>query len=215
MGPEMSDKGIGDRLVAYQDRMEFKDDNHRPDLEQEGQEGEVGAPSCQVGSSGVPCSHEGRLMSLRPSVIFVRSSGEADCGCCRIPQGALPFENKDPAFAEQRAVIDRQSAVYRALRERFGADVDLQVMDPRNIALPITLIRVCFAHRVGLRDALRTLVQLPMRAIIVNGRIVDESDAPDEGAIMDLVARLLDAGTAENNHAEVGAGSSPRGRETW
>jgi hypothetical protein len=192
MGPEMSDKGIGDRLVAYQDRMEFKDDNHRPDLEQEGQEGEVGAPSCQVGSSGVPCSHEGRLMSLRPSVIFVRSSGEADCGCCRIPQGALPFENKDPAFAEQRAVID-----------------------PRNIALPITLIRVCFAHRVGLRDALRTLVQLPMRAIIVNGRIVDESDAPDEGAIMDLVARLLDAGTAENNHAEVGAGSSPRGRETW
>jgi hypothetical protein len=29
MGPEMSEKGVGDRLVAYQDRIEFKDDNHR------------------------------------------------------------------------------------------------------------------------------------------------------------------------------------------
>jgi hypothetical protein len=29
MGPDFTENGVGDRLVPYQDRMEFKDDNHR------------------------------------------------------------------------------------------------------------------------------------------------------------------------------------------
>jgi hypothetical protein len=127
---------------------------------------------------------------MRPSVILIRTTGEADCGCCRIPQSALPFQNQDPAFAEQRATMDRMGVVYRALRERFGQAIDLQIVDPRNIALPILLVRDSWTNQVGLGEAMRTLAGIPMQGVIVNGRIVDESAAPDAREIVDLVSRL-------------------------
>jgi hypothetical protein len=108
-----------------------------------------------------------------------------------MPQSALPFQNEDPAFAKERATMDRMGMVYRALRDRFGHDLDLQIVDPRNIALPVMLMRDSLARHVRLRDALRMLAQLPLRGIIVNGRIVDESAAPDPDAIVDLVFQQM------------------------
>ena len=132
-------------------------------------------------------------MSARPSVILVRESAEPIGGCCRIPQGSLVSTKEDPAFASQRAIIDSLGAVYQALRQRFGRAIDVQVVDPRNIALPILLMRDLFAHRVGFRDGLRTLAQIPQHAVIVNGRIVDESEAPDALAVVAHVAAAASA----------------------
>ena len=127
-------------------------------------------------------------MTARPSVIFVRESAEPIGGCCRIPQSSLVSAKEDPAFAKHRAIIDNMGVVYQALRQRFGRAIDLQVVDTRNIALPILLIRDFFAHHVGFRDGLRTLAQIPQHAVIVNGRIVDESEAPDALAVVAHVA---------------------------
>ena len=132
-------------------------------------------------------------MSARPSVILVRESAEPIGGCCRIPQSSLVSTKEDPAFASQRAIIDSLGAVYQALRRRFGRAIDVQVVDPRNIALPILLVRDLFVHHVGFRDGLRTLAQIPQHAVIVNGRIVDESEAPDALAVVAHVAAAASA----------------------
>jgi hypothetical protein len=131
-------------------------------------------------------------MSTRPSVILVRMSAEPMGGCCRVPHSSVGSTTADPAFASHRAIIDRMGAVYQALRERFGRAIDVQVIDARNVALPILLIQDFFAHHVGFRDGLRTLAQIPQHAVIVNGRIVDESDAPDAPAIVAHVAAVAD-----------------------
>ncbi len=67
-------------------------------------------------------------------------------------------------------------AVYRALRERFGQAINLQVVDPRNIALWVMMVRDSFAHRVGLRDGLRTFATIPRHGLVMNGRIVDAGE---------------------------------------
>lgn len=129
-------------------------------------------------------------MSARPSVILVRESAEPMGGCCRIPNSALISTKEDPAFVHQRAIIERMGDVYQALRWRFGAAIDLQVLDPRNIALPVLLVRDFFAHRVGFRAAVGTLAQIPTHGVIVNGRIVDTSSAPVADAIVEHLTRL-------------------------
>jgi hypothetical protein len=128
----------------------------------------------------------------RPSVILIRETAEPAGGCCRIPQSAILFKTEDPAFADARSVIDRMGAIYQALRQRFGHAIEIQVVDPRNIALPIMLIRDFFAHHVGFGEGLRTLAQMPWHAVIVNGRIVDDSAAPDSQAVLRLVGSLAE-----------------------
>jgi hypothetical protein len=129
-------------------------------------------------------------MSARPSVILVRESAEPMGGCCRVPRSSLVTTKEDPAFASQRAIIERMGAVYRALRQRFGRAIDVQVVDARNIALPIMLVRDFFEHHVGFREGMRTLAQIPHHGVIVNGRIVDESDCPDASAIVAKVSAI-------------------------
>jgi hypothetical protein len=82
--------------------------------------------------------------------------------------------------------------VYRSLRERFGDEVEVQVIDPRNVALLLMLVRDFWTYRVGARAALATLVGLPKQGVIVNGRLVDRSEHPDAlrvTAIVDEVVR--------------------------
>jgi hypothetical protein len=132
------------------------------------------------------------VIMKRPSVILIRQTGEPGGGCCRIPHDSLLTGTEDPAFADARAVMDCMGVVYRALRERFGQAVDIQVVDPRNIALWTMIVRDFFAHGVGLGEGLRTFARIPMHGVVVNGRIVDDSSTPDAIAIVDLVASVAE-----------------------
>jgi hypothetical protein len=79
--------------------------------------------------------------------------------------------------------MERMGPVYRAIRERFGDEVDLQVIDPRNAGLMLMLMRDFRTFRVGVRTALATLFGLPKQGIVVNGQLVDRSDRPDPDRI--------------------------------
>jgi hypothetical protein len=128
-------------------------------------------------------------VSRRPSVILIREWDEQTSGvrCVGRVRKEL-FRSADPAFAERRAVMERMGELYRMLRYRFQKTIDLQIIDPRNIALPFVLIGDFFAHGVGLREALRTLTRMPTHAVLLNGRIVDDSVAPDIPTIVAKVA---------------------------
>ena len=128
-------------------------------------------------------------MSRRPSVILIRELDEQMSGvrCVGRVRKEL-FGSLDPAFAERRRVMERMGELYRMLRYRFQKTIDIQIVDPRNIALPIVLLGEFLNHRVRLGDALRTLTRIPSHAVLVNGRIVDTTSAPDIPAIVALVA---------------------------
>ena len=132
-------------------------------------------------------------MSRRTSIILIRELDEqVSGGRCTCRARNELFRSRDPAFAERRAVMERMGELYRMLRYRFQKTIDLQIIDPRNVTLPIVLVGEFFAHRVGFREALRTLFQMPPHAVLVNGRIVDASSAPDIPAVVALVASVLE-----------------------
>jgi hypothetical protein len=88
--------------------------------------------------------------------------------------------------------MERMGELYRMLRYRFQKAIDIQVVDPRNVTLPILLVGEFFAHGVGFREALRTLFRLPPHAVLVNGRMVDRTSAPDIPAVVRMVASAVE-----------------------
>jgi hypothetical protein len=92
--------------------------------------------------------------------------------------------------------MERMGELYRMLRYRFQKTIDIQIVDPRNVTLPVLLVGEFFAHRVGIREALRTLFRLPPHAVLVNGRLVDASSAPDVPAVVARVASALERRTS-------------------
>ncbi len=90
--------------------------------------------------------------------------------------------------------MDAMAPLYRALRERSGDAIELQVVDPRNLLSMIFLLtRDFWAFRVGLREALRTLGRLPIQGVVVNGRLVARGEWPDPADVL----RVMDAETGE------------------
>jgi hypothetical protein len=66
------------------------------------------------------------------------------------------------------------------LRAEFGERVDVHVVDPRSLPTLLgLLLRDWRAHRVGVRDAVRTLFGLPVTGVIVNGKLVAKGRWPD------------------------------------
>lgn len=115
-------------------------------------------------------------------------------GCCGKLEGDFLGCGEDAVFRERRALMERMGPVYRAVRERFGEEVELQVIDPRNVGLMLMLLRDFRAFRVGMRAALATLFRLPKQGIVVNGRLVDRSDHPDPERIAALVDQVVRGG---------------------
>lgn len=132
-----------------------------------------------------------------PSVILVRESEEqlSGSGCCGRLEGEFLTCEDGPVFADRRAAIEAMGPVYRALRERFGDAVTIEVVDPRNLfSMAFLLLRDFWRYEVGVRDALTTIFRLPVQAVVVNGRLVARSSWPDPEALVRLVERAAHDG---------------------
>jgi hypothetical protein len=131
-------------------------------------------------------------MRVAPSVILVREWEQqmSGSGCCGRLEGDFAVFGGERVFAERRAVMEGMGPVYRALRDRFGGSVDVQVIDPRNVSLLLLLVRDFWAFRVGLGTALSTLFRLPKQGVVINGVLVDRSARPDPDRVADIVGRL-------------------------
>ena len=132
----------------------------------------------------------------KPSVIIVREWEQqlTGSGCCGKLEGDFLGCGEDAVFRERRALMERMGPVYRAVRERFGHEVDLQIIDPRNFGLMLMLLRDFRAFRVGVRAALATLFALPKQGIVVNGRLVDKTERPDADRVVALVDEVVRGG---------------------
>jgi len=117
-----------------------------------------------------------------PSLILVREWEQqmSSSGCCGRLEGDLLDWGGERCFPERRALMEGAGTLYRAARRAFGEEVEIRVVDPRNMVslLPI-LLRDFRRHRVPLRQALRTLAGLGVNSVVVNGRLLSRGPWPD------------------------------------
>jgi hypothetical protein len=75
-------------------------------------------------------------------------------------------------------------------------DVDVQVVDPRNM---LTLLPMLFrdlrAHGGGVIQALRTLRRLSFQTVVVNGRILSRGKWPEPDTVFSILDSLVVRGT--------------------
>ncbi len=134
-------------------------------------------------------------MRTRPSVILVREwEGQiSGSGCCGRVEGDFLTREGEPVFRERRACMEAMAPLSRALRERFGDAIELQVLDPRNPALVFLLLRDFWAFRVGFVEALKTIGRLPIQAVVVNGRLLSRGEWPDPLEMVQILEEAISA----------------------
>lgn len=125
--------------------------------------------------------------SPRHRVLLVREWDQqmGGSGCCgRLDTdsvGALR-EGAESPFTHHRPRMERMGAVYRALRDRFDADVEVTVVDPRNSAwlLP-TIWRDARGRGVPVASALRQVSRgTASGAVVCDGVVVATDPTPQE-----------------------------------
>lgn len=79
--------------------------------------------------------------------------------------------------------------LYRALTGRYGDEIDVRVVDPRNLAsLVPTLLRDAWRHGAGPAAAVRSLFSISVKSVVVNGRLVARGEWPP----VSVVCRALE-----------------------
>jgi hypothetical protein len=128
----------------------------------------------------------------RPSVLLIREwehqIGASSCGSA--PDGSALGESQ--LYPQRRERMESMGPLYRSIVERYGNDVDVQVVDPRNMLtlLPM-LIRDLRAHGGGVIQALRTLRRLTFQTVVVNGRILSRGQWPEPDTVFSILDSLL------------------------
>jgi len=89
--------------------------------------------------------------------------------------------------------MEAMAPLSRALRERFGDAIELQVLDPRNPALFFLLLRDFWAFRVGLVEALKTIGRLPIQAVVLNGKLLSRGEWPDPLEVVEVLEEAIAA----------------------
>ncbi|MEX1256326.1 MAG: hypothetical protein WEG36_01795 [Gemmatimonadota bacterium] len=135
-------------------------------------------------------------MGIRPSVILIREWEQqmSSSGCCGRLEGDFLSRGGEPVFSQRREAMESMGSLYRAVRERFGDTVDLQVVDPRSWPTLLTLlVRDYRQQDVGFGELLHTLFRLPVRGVVVNGRLVARNEWPPEEVVFEAVEEAISA----------------------
>jgi hypothetical protein len=130
----------------------------------------------------------------RPSLILVREWEQqmSSSGCCGRLEGDFLSQGGGSAFPGRRAVIEGMGPLYRTIRERFGDEVELNVVDPRSLpTLVVLLLRDFRRYGVGLRGGIRTVFRLPIQGVVLNGRLVARGKWPSPEEVVSRIEAAI------------------------
>jgi hypothetical protein len=80
--------------------------------------------------------------------------------------------------------MEAMGPLYRDLRSRYGDDLEITVVDPRNlISVLALLVRDTRAHGLGILSALGTMFRIKLNTVIVNGRLITRGQWPESARV--------------------------------
>ena len=84
--------------------------------------------------------------------------------------------------------MEAMGPLYRDLRSRYGDEVEIHVVDPRNLFTIFALIlRDARAHSLSVWKALRTLFCIPVTGVVVNGQLLTRGRWPDFSELKEVL----------------------------
>lgn len=131
----------------------------------------------------------------KPRVLFIREWEQqlAASGCCGRLEGDLLGSGAGGGrvFAERRCTMEALGMLYRHVQERYGDEVEHEIIDPRNLLAVVGRLFTDFRrYRVSLPDAARTVTGISTTCVIVNGRLFARGEWPDASRLMTHLDQL-------------------------
>lgn len=114
-------------------------------------------------------------------------------GCCgRIEGDAALWGDDGCVFQERREKMNRVGEIYRAVRKRFGADVAITIVDPRNLVsfLPL-VVRDAYRNQVPWLTAFRAMFSTSLSTAVFDGQLLYSGRIPSAEEAIDLIERRL------------------------
>jgi hypothetical protein len=126
-------------------------------------------------------------------LILVREVDQQLSGACgRFAGDLASWTPEGCAFPERRRLMNRVGAVYRGVRQAFGDEVRISVVDPRNpIAYLVLALRDILRHHVPLLDALRTLGGASLATGVFDGQLLFRGRVPEPEEVVERIAGRL------------------------
>lgn len=129
-------------------------------------------------------------------LILVRECDQqmSGSGCCgRIEGDATFWDTEGNVFAERRAKMNQVGEIYRAVRNAFGNDVEITVVDPRNLVsfLPL-VVRDKFRFDVPVLTAIRAMGATSLSSAVFDGQVLYSGRMPEPDEVVELIANRLE-----------------------
>jgi len=84
--------------------------------------------------------------------------------------------------------MEAMGPLYRDLRSRYGDEVEIHVVDPRNLFTIFALIlRDARTHSLSAWKALRTLFRIPVTGVVVNGQLLARGRWPEFSELKEVL----------------------------
>ena len=85
--------------------------------------------------------------------------------------------------------MDRVGEIYRAVRAAFGDQIEITIIDPRNLIsfLPL-VIRDAFRNRVPIGSALRAISSTSLSTGVFDGELLYSRSIPPPAEVVEVIA---------------------------
>lgn len=129
-------------------------------------------------------------------LILIREADQqmSGSGCCgRIEGDAVLWDTDGCVFQERRNKMNQVGEIYRAVRQRFGHDIEITIVDPRNLVsfLPL-VVRDAFRYDVPVLTALRSMGSTSLSSAVFDGQVLYEGRIPAPEEVLDLITERLE-----------------------
>jgi hypothetical protein len=119
-------------------------------------------------------------------------SGSIGC-CCRIEASDVRWDLSGHRFPETWEKKTGFGSLYRELRQRFGNQLELTVLDPRNFISFIPLvIRDAVRFGVPIGETIRAVTATSNSTGVLDGRVVYQGGCPSIDEVIAMVEERLE-----------------------
>lgn len=114
-------------------------------------------------------------------------------GCCsRVDSRGAVWDVDRRVFAESRLRMEGVGAIRSAVRDAFGGEVEVTIIDPRNIITFVPLvIRDAIRNRVPFATTVRALLSASLSSAVFDGQVLYCREIPPPAEVVERISGRL------------------------